>query len=59
MPADRTQELGASSESKFTLLYDEAIGTADPGQMSVLMAAGSGVGLGSNASLTVALVTPG
>lgn len=48
-----------SSESKLTRLYDEAVGPAVLGQMSVLTAAGSGVGLGSKVSLSDALVTPG
>jgi hypothetical protein len=50
---------GWSSESKLSLLYNEAIGTAVLGQMSDLTAAGSDVGFGSNASLLAALVTPG
>lgn len=61
MAANRTQEVAGevSSESKLTLLYDEAVGPAVLGQMSVLTAAGSGVGLSANASLPDALVTPG
>lgn len=39
-------------------MYDEAIGMAAPGQISVLTTGGSGVRLDLSASMLVALVTP-